>query len=377
MSATIVQQAIMVADFDSMRQAELWRSTSNLDDALEAFKACLRIVDALGAQVLVPTPQVLDGAFFLLLGPEGVRTVLARDPGQRLPLTMTCTDASLAEWLDRRQGSDDFVWSSDAPLGASGLDADQIRQRRQAWLDAAEAGEFMVQPPGPIGATSWGPWEWEQVFTEALHPLPEFPAQCQRLAGIKQRSVVVHELERSSESAADRALLLDWWSWGYAEVLARQHCARWLDFSPAPRVTAATSSAERGNTLRIRGDLLESLGEMSSYGYATVLELAAPARSEWGRGKLERATRTLSMVVKEHTTPGDGWLLACVKTGSWTALLLALVVLSILSDVFPGASWLLIVPVLSILLTEIPWEQLQTLYARRPTALDPVLHLED
>ncbi|GEM_PF-4517524 len=184
-------------------------------------------------------------------------------------------------------------------------------------------------------------------------------------------------LGRSPASGSDELALLDWWSWAYAETLARQHDAQWLDFTPNERVDALMFEAERRSTLRLEGSLLEHLGDMSSYSYATVLQQAEPARREFSHGKVGRATRTLSMIVHEHPSSGHGWYMTCLRTGSWALVLLALAALSLAYTLYPSSRWLLVVPVLTILLTGVPWAQLLTLFSRRPHALDGVLHLKD
>lgn len=374
MSATRGQTAIMVADFDSVRQAGVWKQTANPDDAMEVVKACLRIVDALGARVVLTAPQVLDGTFFLLLGPAGVRTVLARDPGQKLPLTITCTDESLAAWLTTRRAlGAGFDWSCRDPLASLGLDEAEVLARQQLWVDAAEAGEVVVQRPG---GGEPGEFPLKQVFRDALAPIPGLEARCAELAEEASRSKVFTMLGRNPAPGSHEATLLDWWSWAYAEALARQHDAQWLEFRPSATVNQPSSAAEQRSTLRIEGSLLENLGDISSYAYAAVVQQSRAAHEEWARGRFKWAIRSLSMIVREQSATGLGWRASVVRSGLWAAALTLLAVLSILAMVFPNSRWLLPIPVLAILLTGVPWGHLRTLLERRPHALDPVLHLK-
>lgn len=370
MPAHVPAASILVADFDSVRQAQLWRDAA--DDrgagaAREDFASFLRFVHVIGADVALPAPMLLDGAFFLLLGPDGIRQILAIDGGQPLPLAVTCTDESLRAWHDARASNPAFVWSSQAPLEAAGWTPDMIEQRRRAWIEAGEHDAFEVHQVT-------GPFPFDEEIA-SLSPLPGLGDECARLRTIRRRSDVAHLLETSDLAADDVDALWDWWSWAYSSSLARQHGAEWMEFRPNARVTTASAATRGGSGIRVEGSLVRRLGAMSSYRYAALLESTVGAREEWQRGRQTWALRTLSMVVADQSVPAETWIRSCVKTGLWAVVLLILAVSSLASLAFPDVAWLLAVPVLGIVVTDVPWQQLQTLLARRPSEMDALVHV--
>lgn len=80
---------ILVSDFDSVHQAALWRERG-AEGARDRLLSALRTAVLLGEDLTLDRNQLLDGVFFLTLGPDGVAHELGLGPHDRLPMVVKC-----------------------------------------------------------------------------------------------------------------------------------------------------------------------------------------------------------------------------------------------------------------------------------------------
>lgn len=90
-----VSAGIQVFDFDSVHQANMWRSLG-ADEAVKRLDAVLRMALLMGSELVVDQNQVLDGIYFLSRGPAGVASVLGLGPGDPLPIRVKCAPGSVS-----------------------------------------------------------------------------------------------------------------------------------------------------------------------------------------------------------------------------------------------------------------------------------------
>jgi len=78
---------VMVADFDSVRQKDLWQREGEAE-ANRRLTGMLRLACLLEGRLILTDSQLLDGIYFVTHGPDDVAGVLGCDPG-RIPLTVS------------------------------------------------------------------------------------------------------------------------------------------------------------------------------------------------------------------------------------------------------------------------------------------------
>lgn len=164
---------ILATNFDSLHQADLWLS-HGAEAASEIMIAMLRTSLLLGIQLTIDRNQLLDGVFFLALGPEGVARELGLPPTASLPIIMTGSP--------RRPEDEDPV-NVRRLLGRSPVDnkpgllsiAQQLNDvRRPEFLCVSSASAALT---GTLEANPWllpqpGPhWYPGCGFADPFHPL--------------------------------------------------------------------------------------------------------------------------------------------------------------------------------------------------------------
>ncbi|MDO5048593.1 MAG: hypothetical protein Q4D87_01755 [Actinomycetaceae bacterium] len=80
---------IQVAEFDSVRQASMWRR-HGAAEATRRLTAVLRTAILLGDELTIDRNQLLDGIYFLALGPQGIARELGLSPDSILPIKVKC-----------------------------------------------------------------------------------------------------------------------------------------------------------------------------------------------------------------------------------------------------------------------------------------------
>lgn len=93
---------IQVADFDSVRQASMWRQHGSVE-ASKRLVAVLRTAILLGDVLTIDRNQLFDGIFFLSLGPRGIARELGLSPGSVLPLKVKCQPESPSDANDENK----------------------------------------------------------------------------------------------------------------------------------------------------------------------------------------------------------------------------------------------------------------------------------
>ncbi len=229
---------IMVTNFDSVNQAGMWLA-QGAEQATDTLLAMLRTALLFGAQLVVDRNQVLDGVFFLSLGPDRIATQLGLERGAPLPIIMTVSpnapddkDAYSPVWVPRLRG--DAEGERAVSLGRQLSDV-----RAEGYLVASSAlAAITGASPGhpwmtPDPAPKWYPG---CGFTDVLHPLPE---------GDEKAAMVVirRAQDRWLHAARTARISVDAWSGAMDMAPAltaqrrrlREACSS--DLEPAPLAT--------------------------------------------------------------------------------------------------------------------------------------------
>ena len=90
----------MVQNFDAMEQARLWRLLGPVE-ATRVLVAALRTAVLLGRTAVLDRNQVLEGVFFLTLGPERIAWHLGLEPGAPLPISIVLLPPKSEEPAER------------------------------------------------------------------------------------------------------------------------------------------------------------------------------------------------------------------------------------------------------------------------------------
>lgn len=357
----------LVLDLDTLHQADRWRGAPGPDapsrgtapalDAVGAvdpasrrwFAGVLRTADLFSDTVLLTDNQVLDGAWLLHAGPDGVERLLGRASIERAPFHVVARDDDLGEALramalDRRTGLlTGFEWSCLTSFGVAPLPGGSLRGHDPgdlarctsddvpfvlaALLEGASDGGPVTG--GPSGehlalAESWAAWvsaarrgrvpvhRWDP----ARYALPEHLAALDG-AGAAPTAVpgdVLGAARACTRRSDLRALLTrtdgrltpdarraveQWWVEAYFRALAAQHEATWLRLGPAsPTIGDGEAAPTPADAIRLEGRSVEILGAMPGAAYATLRHRARDAVAAWVHAPGQRTADALGYAIR-------------------------------------------------------------------------------
>ncbi|EXJ51335.1 hypothetical protein [Microbacterium sp. MRS-1] len=130
---------LLIAEFDSPAQA---RSFDDRDPAvaLRELTQRLRVGMIVAESVVVTDAMVLDGSYFLALGPSGVLRDLGLSTVQ-LPLLITGRAISLAQALEDRRADPEHLWASAGFVPSRRwYPPESVLRVWDEWIDAEERG---------------------------------------------------------------------------------------------------------------------------------------------------------------------------------------------------------------------------------------------
>lgn len=211
---------MLISELDSPAQRE--RFDRDPRDAITQLTGMLRIGMLISGDVLVTDAMLLDGEYFMTLGPEGVLRELGGSEA-RYPLVVTGPHESLREGLEARLADHGFHWSlRRAPVGDE-VSADH-RRTWDHWLRYVERGliryERQVGPPAPmpIGAAPVRTPEHLQQLHAA------------KLGEIRRRSTALTVIDALPWDEGDRDVIRRWWNDAYLRLIAESAAADWVSF---------------------------------------------------------------------------------------------------------------------------------------------------
>lgn len=198
----MARSRITVTNFDALAQSQLWLEVG-AEEAIEQLVAMLRAAVLMGVELVVDRNQVLDGVFFLAMGPDRLARQLGLEPGARLPITMNCSPALMDEEADARLVPSHRGRIPDPVQVSLGRQLHDVATAR--FLTASSS---LAAVSGALPDTSWlaptpGP-EWYPGcgFVDELHPLPVGDVDA-ALAVIRARQLVWVEAAETGRIAVD------------------------------------------------------------------------------------------------------------------------------------------------------------------------------
>lgn len=225
---------ILATNFDSLNQADLWLS-HGAEVASEIMMAMLRTSLLLGIQLTIDRNQLLDGVFFLSLGPDGIARELGLAPTAVLPIIMTGSPETPLDGdpMNVRRLLGRGPVDNKPPLLSFSQQLKDVRRPRflrvssasAALMGALEATPWLLPKPGPHWYPGCG-------FVDPLHPLRGDEASTHQ---------VIRDAQEQWVAAAKHGrIAVDIWSNLVAmdDALNRQECllreACGDDLEPAP-----------------------------------------------------------------------------------------------------------------------------------------------
>lgn len=330
--------------------------------ATEEITGMLRVGRLISGNIYVTDAMVLDGMYFMSLGPAGVLRALGANDG-RFPLIITGYAKTMRAGLEWRLANPNFLWS----------------------LEKMEAG---VAPP-PAYQTVWNEWlryvesgliEYRQQDDSdfPMDLLDESPPRGLDVleGGVDVREVKVRSdaftiIDESNLSDEDKDVMKAWWSEHYLLALAQKAGADWLSFGAGGTgveggEAKGHATAMVGSGLRLPLSFLTWAQRCSSASMGIAWDTTSKKRAvvreaSGGRRKTERALRDLayqSMVVvsaPSRLTVLVGSLMRVLF--SFVAVVLAVPALQIFS--FESIlAWVLFA---GVILTTVEWDAIFTL----------------
>lgn len=222
---------VLIAELDSPAQSDRF-AQRGARTALTELTGMLRIGVLVSSRILVTDAMLLDGAYFVALGPEGVLRELGAAQG-RYPLTITGVHASLREGLESRLADPAFRWSLTG-VGGAGSVAPDVRRSWDDWLRVVESGVVQYeQQTGGKAPLRTGP------------PPVRTPESLMAVAGsglaeLRHRSSAWRVIDGLSLDAQEREDVRRWWNDAYSRMIAENAAADWVSFD-AETLSALTA----------------------------------------------------------------------------------------------------------------------------------------
>ncbi len=324
----------------------------------------LRVGRLISGTLLVTDAMVLDGQYFMTLGPEGLLRALGANDG-RFPLVITGPAATLRDGLEWRLRRQDFRWSLDGMEPGVEPPGRYVRMWEE-WLRYVESGLIVYEPQ-----------DRHDPFELQLAPAaPDFGdgtgALIFALERVKTRSEAFALIETSILEPDAQREMKRWWNDRYLLALAQHLGADWLSFG----ATSSETGVAVGRSLRMPRDLVTWCKETSSAGMALAWDASGRQRDALRRaGQSTRRTEgeirglgyQATRVVSAPSRRGTIW-------DSVLRILLGIVAILLAVPAFEIAAfdsffaWLLLG---GVILTTVPWDSiwaLVELFRPSPTA---------
>ena len=213
---------IRVTNFDPLQQAQVWLSRGP-EKATRVLTAMLRTAILLGEELVIDRNDLLDGIYFLSLGPEGIAHSLGLTTGATLPITLLCEPCEPQDLpdapsvtpcteLERMLDLQLRTVSAPAYARASSAFGALIGTEPRDPTGSTSGREWLFPTPGP----SWFPGAG---FTDPYHPI-------------------------SSERKAGDAIAVAREGWRQAASHGRLKATPWKKWSPVSEYTVSHPSME-------------------------------------------------------------------------------------------------------------------------------------
>lgn len=327
----------------------------------------IRTAILLSETLLVTDSMLLDGAYFLSVGPEGLAHRLGL-AGQPLPIVVLTSHPTLRESLAAKRSDPTFTWQ----VEADGLARAELGREETwlAWVLASESGLFTIERYTERDGAA------KNQFDLVLPAEPDGVAQptpaaalatLAREQGWRKRSEFMNA-HRLAVSLADPADLpgLDrthrWWNDAYRDALATQNDADWIRFDDAPGDDEISLAPGRRERLRLSGSIVTEMTEAPAAVFATLLFTLRDQRQTFRARPSQRALRSLAYGVS--STPVSPSRFEVIR-GSLLRFGFALMAFVVGTPLVPsrvGTIDTVWIGLAVLAVATIPWSELLTVY---------------
>lgn len=277
---------VLIADLDSPAQLERFRNQVSSGSAIAELTGMVRVARLISSRILVTDAMLLDGTYFMSLGPEGVLQELGANRSD-FPFVVTGTASTLRESLDSRLNNPNFTWSL-PEMGNNQEPSQLLIARWNEWIRLVESGviEYRVQVPTA-----------EMKF--ARPPLTESSSQriIEDLRDISRRSEAWAAIDESSLNDGEKQAVRSWWNSAYLQLIASNAGADWISFSANADQVANRSS----NTLRVPKRLVSWARDSAPATVAIAWDTTANLRSTFERKPTWSSLRNLAFALTQTT----------------------------------------------------------------------------
>lgn len=391
---------------------------------LQWFAGVVRTADLLCETVVVTDSQLLDGVFFQALGVDRVLALMGRDDLHRPPITVLGRGVSLEESLRSIAGDPDerpFEYQTLHAVGVTAVDIaarahpDAVRRARPGEV-AAAVGTMLGEVTGSsIGRAycdelgrAWQGWidaeclgliqyeryrepqpaRFSTVFDEwrpTALPMTADDDLVAKVAATASRSVALDVLRQAVAegqlSGPDRGVIEAWYERAYADYIATNNEADWIDvvggrFNHLP---ARRAISEGVRTTSLRGTAPLILGRMPSSRYAIFVwanrTLLATFRGDRSQDDTDAVAYSVQRADAEVDLRDERRSLVIGLAASLGVTALVFV-LGAVSDV-PRVAWLVPMIVLLVTLAGQVFAEREPIRAVRHSALQSTLYLRE
>ena len=308
---------ILIAELDSPAQAQRFAAAGpeKAARAVTELTGMLRVGMLVSDSILVTDAMLLDGQYFVTLGPEGVLREVGGSQA-RYPLTVTGPHATLRDGLRARLEREEFQWS--LPNVHSGIVPADVQRSWDEWLRFVEAGLIRYEQQTASAAplrTGTPPARTEDALAR-LH--------ASGIGDMAYRSQAWSAIAELELDEAERVDVRTWWTDAYLRMIAENASADWISFD---------SDTERPLALRaqdIELPLSATVVEWARESTPATIAVAWDASADQRRRLHEKPTwsrmRDLSFAVTQASTAPSRW---GVLIGSVMKIGIALVVIAL------------------------------------------------
>ncbi|MEO6200896.1 MAG: hypothetical protein ABIX44_07020 [Cryobacterium sp.] len=376
----------LIDELDSLQQARAYSGKGGITQTIAEAQilGMIRTGVLLSEHVLITDSMLLDGVFFLSIGPTELAARLGRT-GLPLPLILSTRSASLRAALEAKQNNPQFIWQlrEHGFLGAGESDfawpPPRVQQAWSAWIEASERGLLPhdtehVQHPKAFDTaiqTAFLAYAGRREFEGPAADLVASAANQTRRSGFQ---LEYDSALAQSTQPADVEAVGTWWNDAYLDAVAHVTNADWMRFGP--RTAHDQPGKERGNASRRRfhfsGSIVDTLTAAPPAVFASLHYAVSPQRARLAKRPSQSAVNGVGYAVRQHLTIPSR---RGVVTSSGIRFLLAAIAFAVGLPFVPerwdwvDTAWILAL----VTLASLPWDQLLTIWKTSRLSLSGVI----
>ncbi|SDK43879.1 hypothetical protein SAMN05216282_10657 [Cryobacterium psychrotolerans] len=373
----------LIGELDSVEQSHAYAGVGVAAQTIAEARilGMIRTGVLLSENVLITDSMLLDGVFFLSVGPTELAARLGRT-GLPLPLILSTLSGSLRAALEAKEADPTFTWQLRKHGFLGGGDGawppPRVRAAWDAWIDASERGLLPLDTDHVQGP-------FDPAIRRALLTGVDRPANLSEPAAgllavgttLTRRSTftTTHDAAvQLSPQVTDFDAVHTWWNDAYLDALAQVTNADWIRFKP--RATADPLDKGRGDASRRRfhfsGSVIDTMTAAPPTVFASLHYAVSPQRARLAKSPSQSAVNGIGYAVRQHLAIPSR---REVVTSSAIRFLLAAIALTVGLPFVPERwDWIETAWILALVaLASMPWGTLLTIWQTSRLSLRGVI----